>query len=85
MKLGAAAGSCMLGLLPTKGRVQQYELGRYLIITPTKGRVQQYEAVRVQRGVRALLRYEWPARPVGELHALVERRAQHLLTQHRQS
>ena len=54
----------MLGLLPTKGRVQQYELGRYLIIAPTKGRVQQYEAVRVQRGVRALLRYEWPARPV---------------------
>ena len=40
-----------------------------------KGRVQQDEAVRVERGVRTLLRYEWPARPVGELHALVERRA----------
>ena len=70
-KLGAAAGSCppatMLGLLPTKGRVQQDE------------------AVRVERGVRTLLRHERPARPVGELHALVERRAKHLLTQRRQS
>ena len=54
-------------------------VGALLGLLPTEGHMQLDEAVRIERSVVALLRHERPARPIGELHPLIERRTKHPL------